>query len=225
MPGKVVEEILHGRILNIGLGTVLQFQLGRKGQEFKAAGVLVGIIPDEHLMVRAPAIPGILSRLCEGNPIVVRYIYAGNVYGFTSIIHSCIQKPALIVFIAYPTSVESMNLRQAGRLECFFPATVEVNGRDHKAVILDISLSGCKLFIENEPDESPPPIDIGQTIGIRFLLMGMAEEQVINGTIRNMKKDDKHTASGIQFDQENSAVLNNLKLYMDRYAAVCSTSK
>ena len=75
-----------GRALNIGIGTRMQFQLGGKGQEFKAAGVLAGMISDKYLMIRVPAIPGILSRLQEDDLIVVRYVYAGNVYGFNSTI-------------------------------------------------------------------------------------------------------------------------------------------
>ncbi|MGC9963848.1 MAG: flagellar brake protein [Syntrophobacteraceae bacterium] len=214
---QVTEQILQGRILSIGIGTTLQFQLGWKGHELKAAGVLVGMSSDEYLMIRVPAIPGILSRLCEGDPIVVRYVYAGNVYGFTSTILTCIQKPALIVFIAYPTSVESMNLRKARRMQCLFPATVKGQGGDLKGLILDISLGGCKICIDNELSESLS-IDVDQTIGISFLLTGTTEEQVINGRVQNMKKDDKHTEMGIQFDPENASVLSNVKLYMDGFA-------
>jgi hypothetical protein len=90
------EGILECRTLNIGLGAKLQFQLGIKGLEFKATGVLVGMVPDEYLIIRVPAIPGILGRLDEGNSIIVRYLYAGNLYGFASTVLTCIQKPALI---------------------------------------------------------------------------------------------------------------------------------
>jgi c-di-GMP-binding flagellar brake protein YcgR len=214
---QVTEQILQGRILSIGIGTTLQFQLGRKGQELKAAGVLVGMSSDEYMMIRVPAIPGILSRLCEGDPIVVRYVYAGNVYGFTSTILTCIQKPALIVFIAYPASVESMNLRKARRMQCLFPASVKRRGGDLKGLILDISLGGCKICVDTDWSESSS-MDVDETIEISFLLTGTTEEQVINGKIQNMKKDDKHTEMGIQFDHENGAVLDNVKLYMDQFA-------
>jgi c-di-GMP-binding flagellar brake protein YcgR len=208
----------QGRILNIGFGTTLQFQLGRKGHELRAAGVLIGISPDEYLIFRAPAIPGILSRLCEAEPIIVRYVYAGNVYGFTSTILTCIQKPALIVFVAYPFSVESMNLRKARRMQCLFPAAIKKqDGDDIKCLILDISVGGCKICIENESNESFP-MDLDQTVRVSFLLTGTPEEQIINGRIQNMKKDDKHTQVGVQFDPENKPVLNNVKLYMDRLA-------
>jgi hypothetical protein len=214
---RVTERIFQGRMLNIGIGTTLQFQLGRNKQALKAAGVLLGMSMDEYLIIRVPAIPGILSRLCEGDPMVVRYVYDGNVYGFTSKILTCLQKPALIVFISYPVSMESMNLRKTRRMQCLFPATVNRPDGDLKGLIMDISLRGCKICVENESDEQHS-MDVDQTILIGFLLTGTKEEQVIKGKIRNMKKDYEHTEIGIQFDPENTSVLNNVRLYMDRFA-------
>ena len=211
---KASEAVVGGRALNIGIGTRMQFQLGGKGQEFKAAGFLVGMISDEYLMIRVPAIPGILSRLNEGDPIVVRYVYAGNVYGFNSTILNYVQKPALIVFLAYPAAVETVNLRKAQRVECLFPATVKTDRNDYKAVIVDISQGGCRVCLDHGASESSS-FDIDQTIGLSFHLAGVVEEQVIKGKIRLLKKDAQLSEMGIQFDQENEAVLNNVKQYIE----------
>jgi c-di-GMP-binding flagellar brake protein YcgR len=202
--------------LSIGIGTRLQFQLGIKGQEFKAAGVLIGMVPYEYLIIRVPAIPGILSRLNEGEMIVVRYVYAGHVHGFSSTILNSIQKPGLIVFVTYPSEVEAMNLRKAQRMDCFFPASVKTDMGDYKAVIVDISVGGCRTRLDYEVVESSS-IDIDQTIAISFHLTGMAEEQVINGKVKNLKKDSQFFEMGVQFDQENEAVLNNVKLYIESF--------
>ena len=210
---KASEAVVGGRALNIGIGTRMQFQLGEKGQEFKAAGFLAGMISDEYLMIRVPAIPGILSRLNEGDPIVVRYVYAGNVYGFNSTILNYVQKPALIVFLAYPAAVETVNLRKAQRVECLFPATVKTDRNDYKAVIVDISQGGCRVCLDHGASESSS-FDIDQTIGLSFHLAGVVEEQVIKGKIRLLKKDAQLSEMGIQFDQKNKAVLNNVKQYM-----------
>ncbi|MGO9019315.1 MAG: flagellar brake protein [Syntrophobacteraceae bacterium] len=209
--------MLKNRTLNIGIGTRLQFQLGIKGQKCKAAGVLVGMVPYEYLMIRVPAIPGILSRLNEGEPIVVRYVYAGNVHGFSSAILNSIQKPALIVFLTYPSEVEAMNLRKAQRMECLLPASLKTDRGDYKAVIVDISLGGCRICFDYDAIESLT-IDIDQTIGISFNLTGMAEEQVINCKIKNLKKDNPFCEMGVQFDQENKDVSNNVKRYIESFA-------
>ncbi len=196
------EGILEGRTLNIGLGAKLQFQLGIKGLEFKATGVLVGMVPDEYLIIRVPAIPGILGRLDEGNSIIVRYVYAGNVYGFASTVLTCIQKPALMCFLTYPSAVEAVNLRRVQRMDCLLPASVKTDRGEHKAVIVDISLGGCRICLDNDAVESSF-FDVGQTIGISFHLTCTAEEQVINGKIKNLKRDSKFSEMGVQFDQES----------------------
>jgi c-di-GMP-binding flagellar brake protein YcgR len=218
---QATERILEGRTLNIGIGTRLQFQLGIKGQECKAAGVLVGMVHYEYLMIRVPAIPGILSRLNEGDPIIVRYVYAGNAHGFSSTILNSIQKPSLIVFLTYPSAVEAVNLRKAQRMECLLPASVKTDRGDYKAVIVDISLGGCRISLDYDAVKSLS-IDIDQTIGISFHLTGMAEEQVINGKIKNLKKDNQFCEMGVQFDQENEAVSNNVKLYIESFAELQS---
>jgi c-di-GMP-binding flagellar brake protein YcgR len=214
MVEKASEAVVGGRALNIGIGTRMHLQLGTKGQELKTAGALVGMIPDEYLMIRVPAIPGILSRLAEGDPIVVRYVYAGNVYGFTSTILTCTYKPVLMVFVAYPAAVEIVNLRKTRRIECRFPATVTTEGGDYKAVMVDISLRGCRVCLEHGTTRYSS-FDVDQAIGLSFCLAGMAEEQVINGRVQNLKKDAEFSEMGIQFDQEHEAVLNNVKQYID----------
>ncbi len=214
MLDKSSEAVVESRTLNIGIGTRMQFQLGGKGQELKAAGFLAGMIHDEYLMIRVPAIPGILSRLTEGDLIIVRYVYAGNVYGFNSTISNYIQKPALIVFLAYPAAVEIVNLRKAQRVECLFPATVKTDKGDYKAVIVDISQGGCRICLDHGANHSSS-FDVDQTIGLSFHLAGVAEEQGIKGTIRVLKKDAQLSEMGIKFDEEDKAVLKNVKEYIE----------
>ncbi len=214
---EVTEKILKDRTLNIGVGTRLQTQFGKKGNELKTVGALVGVVSDECLLIRVPTIPGILEKLHEGSPIVVRYVYAGNVYGFTSTIMAYTRKPTLIVFIKYPTSIESMNLRQTQRLDCLLPATVKIGMNIYKGVILDISINGCRIYIEYATGDSPP-VDINRTVEISFHLTGMAEEQAINGIIQNLRKNSKLAEMGLQFDKDNESVLNNVKLYMSSFS-------
>ncbi len=214
MLDKFSKPVVENRALNIGIGTRMQFQLGEKGQEFKAAGFLAGMISDEYLMIRVPAIPGILSRLNENDLIVVRYVYAGNVYGFNSTISNYIQKPALIVFLPYPAAVEIVNLRKAQRVECLFPATVKTDKGDYKAVIVDISQGGCRICLDHGASQSSL-FDIDQMIGLSFHLPGMAEEQVIESRIRVLKKDAQLSEMGIKFNEEDKDVLNNVKQYIE----------
>ena len=213
---EVQAQIFKGRMLSIGLGTRLQTQLGKKGDELKVASILVGIVPDEYFMIRIPAVPGVLSKLFEGAPITVRYVYAGNVYGFSSTVLSYTGKPALIVFMSYPTSVEMLNLRKAQRLECLLPAAIRISDKEFKGVILDISVGGCRVYTEYDESDYVD-FDIEKEIQLSFQLAGTAEDQVIGGRVQNVKKDNKLAELGIRFDQENTEILEKVKEYIDNF--------
>lgn len=216
---KAHEAVVGSRTFDIVIGTRIQLQFGRKGQEFKAAGVLVGMIPHEFLIIRIPTIPGILGRLDEDALIIARYVYAGNVYGFSSTMLFYIHKPALLVFVTCPATVETVNLRKTHRIECRFPAMLKTDLGDYKAVMVDMSLGGCRICIDNGATESSS-FNVNRMIGLSFYLAGIAKEQVINGKVKNLKKDDQLSEMGIQFDQENKAVLNDVKLYIDSFATL-----
>lgn len=217
MVQEVTEEFMKGRALTIGIGTTLQLQMGEKGREFKTTGILAGLIANEYLIIRIPAIPGILSRLREGCAVIVRYMYAGNIYGFLSTILTCTLKPALILFISYPVSVESMNLRKTMRLQCLFPARVKLHNDDYKAVMLDISMEGCRIYIEYAAGVSPE-IEIDQRVDLSFQITGLAEEQVMKGKIQNLKKEGRIAEMGVEFSSEDESSLNNVKQYIDSFS-------
>jgi c-di-GMP-binding flagellar brake protein YcgR len=215
MAANELEAIFDSPILRIGMGTTLQFQIGKKGAEFRATAVLVGLVPDEYLIIRVPPIPGILSRLNEGDPMIVRYLYGGNLYGFTSKILTQIYKPTLMLFVAYPEAVETLNLRRTPRVQCCFPATLTRNSRTFRAVVLDISQGGSRVGLDID-EVGAFSFEIDQTVKLRFHLTGVAApEQVIMGRIKNLKKDALHCEIGIQFDQENEPVLVNIKQFID----------
>jgi c-di-GMP-binding flagellar brake protein YcgR len=213
MSAKVLKPVA-APTLSAGIGTRVQFQLGGKLEKLKTSGVLAGMIHDEHVMIRIPPIPGILDRLNEGDPVVVRYIYAGKAYGFNSTILAFTNKPALIVFLAYPDEVESVNLRETQRVPCCLSAKIVAEGGGYKAVIEDISLGGCRACLEDGVSESSS-LDIDQMIELAFHLDGVAKEQVISCTIRNLKKDAQLYQIGIQFDKENETVLKNVEQYIE----------
>jgi hypothetical protein len=219
---EITEEILKGRMLSIVLGTRLQVQMGELGESMKIAGILVGIIPEVCLIIQVPAIPGILDKLGEGSPVTVRYIYAGNVYGFASTVRAYAHKPTLVVYLAYPTSVEIISMRKAKRVECLLPAELRIPGRDFngvisfQGVILDISKAGCRLYIEYDPVE-PPVIDVGKGMEVRFQLPGTSEEQIISAKIQNLKKDNKLAELGLEFDQSKTEVIDNIVTYIDNF--------
>ena len=49
-------------------------------------------------------------------------------------------------FLTYPSAVEAVNLRKVQRMDCLLPASVKTDRGEHKAVIVDISLGGCRIL-------------------------------------------------------------------------------
>ncbi|HYA42245.1 MAG TPA: flagellar brake protein [Syntrophobacteraceae bacterium] len=217
MPDKV-HGVVRVQTLNIGIGTRLQLQIGQEGQKYKIGGILTGMAPDEFLMISIPAYPGILNRLTAGTLIVGRYVYAGNVYGFNSTILNFIQKPVLLVFLTYPATVEKVNLRQSQRVECRFPAKVWKGNGVLRAVIVDISLGGCRVCIDSG-ESGFSSFNVGQTVELSFHLAGIQEEQVTEGSVKNLRMDGQYCEMGVGFDPNNEGVLNNVKLYLDSFAS------
>lgn len=203
-------------MLSIGMGTKLHAQFGVRGDDLKITTVLVGIVPEEYLIIRVPAIPGILNKLADGSPIIIRYIYDGNIYGFNSTILAYTHKPSLIAFMAYPTSIEIMNLRKSQRLECLLPAKIKTLEKTFTGVILDISSGGCRLYIEYGPGDSPA-VDVEQDVELSFQLTGKAEEQLVACKIQNLKKDSMLAEIGLQFNPEHRETLDNVNTYIDNF--------
>ena len=113
----------------------------------------VGQIVDEFLLLQVPMAPGIRDRLRPGTFLQFRFLRQGKIIGFGADIMSYQASPASLVFISYPSEFSEYNLRQEGRVECRFPATLSIMGRPHAGVIMDISPSGCRFVF----DETPMP--------------------------------------------------------------------
>lgn len=113
----------------------------------------VGQIQDEFLLLQVPMSPGIRDRLRPGTFLQFRFLRDGKIIGFGADIMSYQASPASLVFISYPSDFSEFNLRQEGRVECRFPATLSIIGRPHTGIIVDISPSGCRFVF----DETPMP--------------------------------------------------------------------
>lgn len=211
--GEVHEELLRGRILEIEIGTRLQLQVGAGSAEMKLNGTLIGMSPDEFLIVAIPAIPGVLAKLSEGSPVTVRYVFGGGVYGFTASVVSCIHKPKLLLFMSYPHALEIVNLRKTKRLISLLPASALIQQKIFEGVLMDLSQGGCKLSIESEADNIPI-INAGEEVHITVHLTGAASPQVVRGIVQSVRRLGKFAQVGIKFDGGDSESIGYVKNYL-----------
>ncbi len=113
--------------ISIELGTQLEIEIEGVPTRFKSS--LVGIEPDEYLIIKAPeaALPdSIKNKLFRGNQIVVRYLCKGTLFGIQSQLVQVTSTPIRLLFVEYPKTIENYDLRSHERIDCFFPAKIKM---------------------------------------------------------------------------------------------------
>jgi c-di-GMP-binding flagellar brake protein YcgR len=212
---KVHEDMLRGKILNIGLGTPMQIQLGGMDGPFKSS--LVGMVREKFVMIQLPMMTGILNKLHDGNRVTARYLYSGSIYGFHSTVLAFITKPAPLLFLTYPKIVEILDLRQCKRVDCFFPVNAKIQEKEYKGLILDISTGGCKLSLDISGNILIPHMEVEESIDLSFQLIGSSTPQTVLGKVRTTSRDQGKVVVGIQFDALDSEMVKSIEALIESF--------
>ena len=127
------------RLPNVRLGIQLQIKIA--GVEKQLKSNLVGMVPDEYVIIQGPKMQGIETKLFLGNEIRVIFLSFGTVYGFNASILNYVTSPARLIILSFPEEVEKIELRKDARVDRYLPATASVRGREEElsGMILDIS--------------------------------------------------------------------------------------
>jgi c-di-GMP-binding flagellar brake protein YcgR len=214
-PENVHEDILRGKILNIALGTRMQVQLGGTDTQFKS--FMVGMEPEEYLIIRLPMIPGIANKLYAGNRVTVRYMYSGSVYGFRSTVLHFITKPSPLLFAAYPKTIEVFQLRESKRVDCFFPGLANIQGKEYPGVIVDISTGGCRFIIDTSGEVRVAQVEVAEEINLSFHLIGSPQPLTARGKVRSISREQGKVVVGIQFDALDSEITKSIQILIKSF--------
>ncbi len=183
--------------VSFAVGTELQLEIEGVAQRLK--GYLVGIVQGKSLIVDAPFINNIKTKLFEGNGIVVRYLYEGTIYGFESSLMGVTFQPLKIIFVSYPKIIESHDLRSKKRIGVFLPAEFIIENNKYKGMILDVSETGCRCQIKTSESKKLPRVMTNEEISTTFQLPGRKDKLVVFGKVKNYQRDSKETKIGILF--------------------------
>jgi c-di-GMP-binding flagellar brake protein YcgR len=212
---KVHEEVLHGRVLNIGLGTRLQVQIA--GMEGQFRSVLVGMSPEEYVLIQLPMMAGILNKLYEGNRVTVRYMFAGSVYGFQSTVLHFVTKPSPLLFVKYPKTIEIIGLRKTKRVDCFFPGMAKVQEKELQGALVDISTGGCKFSIDTSGEAIVPQMEMGENITLSFQLIGSPQPHSFQAKVRSISREQVRVVLGIQFDALDTETVKTIEALIESF--------
>ena len=185
------------RQLQVEVGTKLELEIEKIRGRFNCH--LIGIKPDAYLIIDISR-SGIANKQLESKGATIRYLYLGNVHGFRSMILKEITQPSRLLFLMYPKSVETYNLRKKDRIPCYIPAKAKVIETEVKGLILDLSSNGCRFVINHTENKVFRLIKAEDEMLLSFPILGKEGLETVNAIVKNIIEDDKKKIFGIQFD-------------------------
>lgn len=213
---KKVKISNQGMRLNVELNNPLSIQI--EGMEGHFRSILVGLVPQEYLIIRIPSFFSDQNQLHEGKHLTVQYQSLGKIYGFSSNIVGIVDKPYPLIFLSYPEEVDNLHRRKNPRVSCYIPAIANLKKTELKGVISDISRNGCKFIIKVPSILQLQQILVVNDIKLSFPLSGMRGMQNFQGKVRNTTQDKERIAWGIEFEKIDAEISNSIKTYIDRMA-------
>ncbi len=201
---------IFGQRINIEMGTSLLLNI--EGIEGKLKSHLIGLIPSEFIIIKAPiGYSGIKEKLFEGNKVTVRYLQHGQAYGFETFLMTLVTKPKMMLILSYPTTINTVSLRKTERYDCYIPCVLEIEGQDLTGTIMDISLNGCRCLLPELPSKIQRSVG-KDTISGRLKFESPSNKDNIELSVLAVNKTDYKSTSkiGISFDNLDSGVETSL---------------
>ena len=209
-------EFLNGLDqIRLSPGDKMFFQSHDGIEKVNVGAVYIGLLRDRFILSEMP--------ICSNGPLfhrpdincTVRFLASGSVYGFSSRVVHITHNPVPILFIAYPQSVERMNLRKEERYSVMIPVQLKIAAsqtmNEQPGTVVDLSTSGCRLI-------SPFFCDSGEELLVNFILQEDSHPVRLNGTVRNFKSlNGSGYELGISFQDESSQLcsfVENIKGYL-----------
>jgi c-di-GMP-binding flagellar brake protein YcgR len=206
--------------LKLDINTKLQISM--KDSDAKLNSEFVGMANDRCLIASLPdeEIPETLrEKLTVGNPMVIRYLHEGKIFGFESALLGSITKPVSLLFLSYPENIEKIDLRCQERLSCLLPAKLKIDYRAISGTIVDISRTGCRFKTKVEKVFDEKILFEHEKIELEFLLPGIEDSHIITVSVKNYAKREKFAFMGILFKEVKEKTKKYLDAFIERHVS------
>ncbi|WP_319583131.1 flagellar brake protein [uncultured Pseudodesulfovibrio sp.] len=210
----------EARVLKIP-GVQLRVSLGKNvvirvpGADQSYRGRIVGLEPYEYLIVSV-RLPGrIRDQLALGGEIIVKYVHQGTVYGFKSTTFNAVTSPTSLIFCAYPTVIEKVELRRDTRTKCSIDARLLTEDAEYECLIANISSTGCKITVRACARDSIARLEGGDTMMIAANL-GIEGSLKLPIVVRNIKREQGLHVIGAMFLDLNEIEQERIGTYLER---------
>ncbi|MGO2236546.1 flagellar brake protein [Marinomonas sp. UCMA 3892] len=140
--------------LDVPIGTNVQIEFISPPGRYMVK--VLGNILKSSLIVSCPKLNGKNILVRDSQVVNVRLMLSTHVCAFSSKIAKSYMEPAAHLHIAYPSYVETSEVRQAARVEARLISNIEPNtlptsiSESSSAIIIDLSLGGAKLISKED---------------------------------------------------------------------------
>jgi c-di-GMP-binding flagellar brake protein YcgR len=124
------------------------------GQKARYRTTFVGYLPQQYVLIQYPdhnKVGSFAQHIKSGVKATVRGIvesHEGAVVAFASKIKQTTQTPVKLLVLEFPDEVGLQNLRSSIRIDTEIKASVVFDNENWRALITDLSISGCQLYID-----------------------------------------------------------------------------
>lgn len=131
--------------MRLKVGDRLQLQLPPAVSQDRVIVKLIGYVEDLCLLVTAPAGPGILRSLVEGDEVVVRIFSGQGAFGFVCYVDRLIRLPFEYLHLSYPREIQGLMIRKAPRVKTDLNIKVDTSAGPMDANVANLSATGLSL--------------------------------------------------------------------------------
>lgn len=186
--------------LSAGLKLSITLEFGPNDTHSFTADYL-GCKLDQFFLVEFPkkAQELLVMRQINNVSVVIRAVTQsklGHIIAFKSSILSSITTPTGLLFIRIPTHFESKPIRRHERYPLDIPIQVVANAVTYEATMVNLSMTGCAIFIQGENLLEPSSV-----IEISSELCPVLPDN-LNYSIVTIEKQKQGHQLGIQFNQQ-----------------------
>lgn len=200
--------------LNIELGNHVLIKLPDMEATVKSA--LIGLEPQQYLIVRIPIGIAIQEQLSQLKKLSVSYVSLGTTYGFDAEILGITTDPVNLLFLSYPGVVTEQDQRLTPRVSCHIPATAIINETRLNGIITDMSHKGCRFVVRIPTKITPYQVRILTDVNLSFALHGIDGSEELLGIVRNTSIDRFRIALGIEFEKLSAAMQTKIREYLEK---------
>lgn len=196
------------KIFELPVGQRVEIQINKTSVPLRFQTEFVGVVKKRFFIVAMPdtrKFGDMRDAIYEGVDVVVRFVLEGDlgeVIAFRSDIEFITNHPTKLLYIDMPQIVESRPIRSDRRFETRLPTQiVKMAGAQQalKALVIDLSMSGCQLVVQDEV------VEVEKDAHIELNFKWLQQDLTITGIIRDVRVTDTpettQTMMGIQFSR------------------------